>query len=318
MMRVLIIKTSSLGDVIHTLPALTDTKKNHPMIQFDWVVEKSFSEIPRWHNAVNKIIPVELRRWRKNIVSTFKNGEWQKFIHELRQENYDFVIDAQGLVKSGLLTFLSRGYKCGYDWHSAWEPLACLTYNARFRVAPEQHAIDRIRQLFSQALHYGLPEMIPDYGIDKTNLTAPRHDNYLMFLHGTTRDDKCWPEHSWQALIQQVKDKNYRVLLPWGNEVEYTRAKKLAENNPHVEVLPKSSLTELASLLAHAKAVVAVDTGLGHLSAALNTPTISLYGATDPKLIGAIGQNQIHCRANSMRELSVNDVWEKLFTIHSW
>lgn len=272
MMRVLVIKTSSLGDVIHTLPALTDAKKNHPMIQFDWVVEKSFAEIPRWHSAVNNVIPVELRRWRKNIVSSVKNGEWQKFIRELRRENYDFVIDAQGLIKSGLITLLSRGYKCGYDWHSAWEPLACLTYNARFRVAPEQHAIDRIRQLFAQTLHYGLPETTPDYGIDHTKLaTSKRHDPYVVFLHGTTRDDKCWPEHAWQELIQKMRSTSYRVLLPWGNQTEQLRANKLAENNPHVEVLPKSSLTELASLLAHAKAVVAVDTGLGHLSAALNT-----------------------------------------------
>lgn len=314
MTRALIIKTSSLGDVIHTLPALTDAKSKFPDITFDWVVEKSFAEIPRWHSAVNKVIPIELRRWRKNILKAIKSGEWQAFYRQLREEKYDVVIDAQGLIKSGFLTFLSVGHnKSGYDWHSAWEPLACITYNKRYAVNPNQHAIDRIRQLFAQALHYDLPNTIPDYGIDpKKLIAATRHDQYVIFLHGTTREDKYWPEAYWLELINKFRNTPYRILLPWGNQAEHDRAKKLAENNAHVDVLPKSSLSELAILLTNAKMVVAVDTGLGHLSAALNIPTVSLYGATDPQLIGAIGRNQLHCKTNSMSELLVNDVWQQL------
>lgn len=306
-MRVLIIKTSSLGDVIHTLPALTDAGKNLSQITFDWVLEPAFAEIPRFHGLVNKIIPVSLRRWRKNIVKTLKNHEWQNFYATLREDKYDLVIDAQGLIKSGFLTYFTRGTKCGYDRHSAWEPLACLAYDEKYKVDPCLHAITRIRQLFAQALNYPIAESTAeiDYNIsiNADDSNAFRKTDYAVFLHGTTREDKYWPEKHWMKLIDLLKTKHIKILLPWGNDVEKNRAERLADSQLHVEVLPKLSLTALANLLSHSKINIAVDSGLGHLAAALNAPTISLYGPTDPDLIGTKGKNQIHLKADRMENI---------------
>jgi len=313
-MRVLIIKTSSLGDVVHTLPALTDAKNAIPNISFDWVVEPAFADIPAFHPAVQKIIPVALRKWRKHIFQSLKNHEWQNFYSALRAEKYDFVIDAQGLIKSGFLTFLSRGTKCGYDKHSAWEPLACLSYDKKFNVDPNQHAITRIRKLFSQALNYPLPSTPPDYDLSLSfspHLNYPEK-SYCVFLHGTTRDDKCWPEKHWSKLIELLKKSSLTILLPWGNDEEKKRAEKLALNQSHVIVLPKSSIKELANLLYYSKFNIAVDTGLGHLSAALGTPTLSLYGPTDPALIGAIGKHQVHLKAEILASITPKEVREKI------
>lgn len=296
-MRILIIKTSSMGDIIHTLPALTDAGKIYPDIKFDWVVEESFAEIPTWHPLVNKVIPVALRRWRKNIWQAIRSGEWQKFYRELRAEKYDYVIDAQGLIKSGFITFFTRGLKCGYDRHSVWEPLACLTYQNTASVNPEQHAVDRVRQLFAKILKYELTEKTPHYGIDLNRLPTPTQENeYVVFLHGTTWSTKHWPENYWAALLKQVNNAGYKVLLLWGNQIEQERATRLAQNNI-AQVMPKLKLAEIATLIAHAKAIVAVDTGLGHLAAALHAPTISLYGPTNSALTGTMGPNQIHISA---------------------
>lgn len=303
-MRVLIIKMSSLGDIVHTLPALTDAKKNNPDIIFDWVVEPSFAEIPRFHGTVKKIIPAPIRKWRKNIIQTLKNAELEEFYKLLKSEKYDAVIDAQGLIKSALVSFFSKGPRYGYDRNSIREPLASFLYNKNFNISRDQHAITRIRKLFAQALNYNFADTIPDYGITKNNFSQT-HQNYCVLLHGTTRDDKCWPETHWEKLITLLHQKypDLKILLPWGNKNEKTRAEKLAKDYSYVEVLPKLNLTELAGLLLYSNFNIAVDTGLGHLSAALDAKTISLYGPTDPKLIGTMGKNQIHIKRNNMASI---------------
>ncbi|HEV2613354.1 MAG TPA: lipopolysaccharide heptosyltransferase I [Gammaproteobacteria bacterium] len=310
-MRVLVIKMSSLGDVIHTLPALTDARKQNPDIQFDWVVEPAFSEIPRFHPSVKKIIPAPVRKWRKNIIQTLKNAELESFYKNLKSEKYDAVIDAQGLIKSSVISLFSKGTRYGYDRNSIREPLASFLYNKSFNISWDLHAIPRIRKLFAQSLNYNFSDEIPDYGINKANFIQLRQ-NYCVLLHGTTRDDKCWPEEHWAKLIELLKPKELKILLPWGNTEEKSRAERLAENNSHVEVLPKSTLTELASILLHSNFNIAVDTGLGHLSAALDAPTISLYGPTDPKLIGTIGKNQIHIKRDDMKNIQPEMILDAL------
>lgn len=301
-MKVLIIKTSSLGDVIHTLPALTDAGQAINTIHFDWVVEQSFAEVPRWHPLVNKVIPVSLRRWRKQPWQALRSGEWQTFYRQLKSEKYDFIIDAQSLIKSAFLTYLAKGKRCGLNWQSAWEPLASLAYQHKYAVEPEQHAVVRVRQLFSQALNYPLPNTIADYGIDRKQLIQTANvtdvtDNYLVFLHGTTWPTKHWPENYWQQLAKQVVAAGFNIKIPWGNAVEHERAQRIAQNLPQIQVLPKLNLAGVASVLAGAKACVAVDTGLGHLAAALKVPTLSLYGPTNPLLTGTMGAFQHHLTA---------------------
>ncbi|CAM6482487.1 lipopolysaccharide heptosyltransferase RfaC [Citrobacter sedlakii] len=312
-MRVLIVKTSSMGDVLHTLPALTDAQQAIPGIQFDWVVEEGFAQIPSWHSAVNRVIPVAIRRWRKAWFSASVKAERNAFREAVQAERYDAVIDAQGLVKSAaLVTRLAHGVKHGMDWQSAREPLAALFYHRRHHIARQQHAVERTRELFAKSLNYSKPSSQGDYAIARHFLTSEQDpaQPYAVFLHATTRDDKHWPEANWRALIGLLADNEISIKLPWGAPHEEARARRLAEGFAHVEVLPRMSLEEVARVLAGAKYVVSVDTGLSHLTAALDRPNITLYGPTDPGLIGGYGKNQIACRSpeNNLAKLDAHTV----------
>lgn len=293
-MRVLIIKTSSLGDVIHTLPALTDAAHAIPDIRFDWVVEEGFAEIPSWHPAVDQVIPVAIRRWRKNLWQTIKSGEWKAFKQRVRERKYDLVIDAQGLFKSAWLTRYVKAPVAGLDRYSAREGWASRFYDRRLSVATGQHAVERVRQLFAMALAYDLPEGIGNYGLDLDRLQLPPAAPYVVFLHGTTWATKHWPEAYWRELAERMGRRKLEVRLPWGNPAEKARAERIAQGLNNCQVLPKLNLAGVARVLAAAKACVAVDTGLGHLAAALDVPTISLFGPTNPGLTGAYGRTQIH------------------------
>lgn len=302
-MKVLIIKMSSLGDIIHTLPALTDAARALDNIQFDWVVETAFQDIPRWHPKVRRVIPIALRHWRKNIKRTLKTGEFKQFIQQLRAEEYDLIIDAQGLIKSAAVAFCARGQRVGLDKKSAREPLASLLYQQTISADKEQHAVEKVRELFAKALKYPRPAYPVDYGIDISQLTTlislPRRP-YIMFLHGTTWATKHWPESYWCALAKKASQKGVQVLLTWGNELEKIRAQKIvaycqAQRLTVIPyMLPKLSLNEITYVIANAQATVAVDTGLGHIAAMMNVPTLSLYGPTFPAFTGAYGQQQQH------------------------
>ena len=301
-MRVLIVKTSSMGDVLHTLPALTDAQQAIPGIQFDWVVEEGFAQIPSWHAAVDRVIPVANRRWRKAWFSAPIKAEPKAIRDAVRLQQYDAIIDAQGLVKSAaLVTRLARGVKHGMDWSTAREPLASLFYNRKHHIAKQQHAVERTRELFAKSLGYAKPQSQGDYAIAQHFVNECNADTgqYAVFLHATTRDDKHWPEANWRELIELLNNTGIRIKLPWGAPHEEERAKRLAEGFPYVDVLPRMSLEEVAHILAGAKFVVSVDTGLSHLTAALDRPNITLYGPTDPGLIGGYGKNQYTQQSHS-------------------
>ncbi|MDU5782439.1 MAG: lipopolysaccharide heptosyltransferase RfaC [Pantoea sp.] len=319
-MHVLIVKTSSMGDVLHTLPALTDAMQAIPGIRFDWVVEENFAQIPSWHPAVDKVLPVAIRRWRKHWFGSQQREERVRFKRDLQSRQYDVVIDAQGLIKSAaLVTRLARGVKHGQDSRSAREPFASWWYDQRHEIDKKQHAVERTRELFAKSLGYEKPQTQGDYAIaahfmgDVPQDIAP----YLVFLHATTRDNKHWPESHWRELIGLLQHSGLHIKLPWGAEHEHQRAQRLAEGFDYVEVLPKLTLEAIARELAGAKAVVSVDTGLSHLTAALDRPNITLYGPTDPGLIGGYGQNQqALCppQGNSMSDISAQAVAERLET----
>lgn len=301
-MRVLIVKTSSMGDVLHTLPALTDAMRAIPGIRFDWVVEEGFAQIPSWHEAVDRVIPVAIRRWRKAWFSAPIKAERKDFRDAVQSVKYDAIIDAQGLVKSAaLVTRLAHGIKHGMDWQTAREPLASLFYNRRHHIAKQQHAVERTRELFAKSLGYVKPESQGDYAIAQHFLSESTPDGtpYCVFLHATTRDDKHWPESHWRELIGLLQESGLRIKLPWGAPHEEARAQRLAQGFDYVDVLPRLSLEKIAHVLAEAKFVVSVDTGLSHLTAALDRPNITLYGPTDPGLIGGYGKNQVACCSES-------------------
>ena len=292
-MRVLVVKTSSLGDIIHTLPALTDAAAAIPGIRFDWMVEESFVEVPAWHPSVENVIPVAIRRWRKNPLKAWRSGEWRQFKQHVSRERYDLVIDAQGLLKSAFLTRYVKAAVAGLDKDSARESAAARFYDQQVAVAKGQPAVERTRQLFALALGYDLPEQKGHYNLA---FTANR-ENHIVLLHGTTWASKHWPEAYWQQLARQLVGNGFRVLVPWGSKLEKDRATAIAADSG-AEVLPRMSLTELAQMLNNSAGCIAVDTGLGHLAAAVGVPTVALFGATNSELTGFYGENQLPLQAN--------------------
>ncbi len=303
-MRVLLIKTSSMGDVIHALPALTDALRAILGIRFDWVVEEAFQEIPAWHPAVANVIPVALRRWRKSPLKAIVSGEWRRFKQALRKEHYDPILDSQGLLKSAWLASKAKGLRVGFDKASARESIAARLYAKTFAVARDQHAIARQRELFAKALGYAQPMTEPDSALSvrwRPDMAQP----YVVFLHGTSWSSKEWPEAYWVGLAKLARAHGYRVKLVWGNETERGRAERIAREGD-ASVLPHRSLGEIAEELSGSAAVVGVDSGLAHLTAALGVPAITLYGATDPVKTGALGvrQRNIQGRADCLPCLS--------------
>jgi heptosyltransferase I len=293
-MRVLIIKMSSMGDVLHTLPALTDAKNNIQNIVFDWLVEPGFSEIPSWHPMVENIIPLPIRNWNsKGILQAIK---------QMRYRKYDLVIDAQGLCKSAIMSMLAKSKStAGLNKFSAREPIASYFYVNKIETSWEKHAVTRIRELFASSLGYAIPNTVADYGIKLKNLELPSEyvveTPYVMLLHGTTWETKHWPEKYWIDLALKLQSHGLYTCATWSNDEQLLRVQKIAAQVTNFKILPRVNLNQAAIILKQAKAAVAVDTGFGHLAAALETPLVSIYGATDPIKIGTVGKNQIHLTA---------------------
>lgn len=289
-MRILLVKTSSLGDVIHNLPVVSDIRRHLPDAAIDWCVEESFAAIPSLHPGVGAAIPVALRHWRKALFTAQTWREINAFRAEVGAVAYDAIVDTQGLLKSALIAGRALGPVSGYAPDSAREPLAARFYDRRFSVSTNEHAVVRNRQLAAAALGYMLDDA-PDYGI-----VAPAvafdwlpPGPYVVLLSATSREDKLWPEAHWIALGAQLQALGYRAVLPGGNPVERERANRLAAAIPQAVAAPPMTIGELAALLAGARAAIGVDTGLSHLAVALKTPTVALYTATDPGLTGVLG-----------------------------
>lgn len=305
--KILIIKTSSLGDVVHMLPAITDANHQQADLIIDWVVEENFAEVPAWHPSIRNILPIAVRRWRKHLFSKETWQEISQFRQRLQQEHYDAIIDTQGLLKSALIAMQAHGKRYGYDHHSSREPLASLSYQQGFSVAKQRHAITRNRLLMAHALGYSIESLPLDHGIAHSHYPLPSMTlppRYVVALHGTSRVDKEWPETHWQTLISTLAQHGISTLLPWGNVREQQRAERLAQTVPgSVQVLPRCRLGELAAILQQALGVIGMDTGLMHIAAALDKPGLALYPVTQPALTGVQG-NSHPAQATLLENLS--------------
>ncbi len=288
-MRILLIKMSSMGDIFHTFPAITDLKQAHPEARIDWVVEEGFAEIAAWHPAIERVIPVGLRRWLK----ARNAAAWHEFINwrtALRTQHYDLVIDAQGLLKSALIARCARSHRFeGYSKRSAREMVAALLYNRRHRVSQDQHAVERSRQLFGQILDYTPPPRL-NFGINQNFTKVAKNPRKLVFIIGTSWVTKLWASSHWQALACQAVEQGFSVDIIWGSDSERTMADEIITACPSASRPPQRlSITTIAEKLVGAAGVVGLDTGFSHLAGALETPTIALYGATSPTKVGLIG-----------------------------
>ena len=298
-MKLLLVKTSSLGDIVHAFPALSDAQGRIEGLVCDWLVEETYADLPAWHPAVRHVIPVAMRGWRR--------PPWLQhlpaiasFVRRLRRERYDLVLDAQGLLKSAVLARLARGHRAGPSADSAREPLAARLYDQTITLPAGGHAIDRNRSLFAAALHYDLPEPL-DYGLRLPGAGEwedPAGDPYMVFIPGTTWPSKRWPARHWRDLAQAATAAGWRVRVVSGTPAEGEAARAICEGLPDAEAPAAMSIPELARVLHGARAVVSVDSGPGHLAAAVGTPGVSIYGATDPALTGIRGTAQRHLSAD--------------------
>jgi len=290
-----LVKTSSLGDVVHNLPVVSDLRAIFPEVIIDWVVEEALSAIPRLHPAVRRVIPLGLRRWRKALLSAQSWREMAAFRQALQEEAYDLVLDTQGLIKSGWVARLARlaerGRRCGYGAEAAREALAARFYDAGFAIPKNLHAVERNRWLAAAALDY-VADMPLDYGIAgrMAGAAAPSwlpELAYVVLFTATSSDDKLWPEQDWRRLAARLAQRGLTCILPAGTDAERQRATRLAQGMSLARVAPALGIAEIAGLCAGARLVVGLDTGLTHLAVALERPTLALFSGTDPQLTGA-------------------------------
>jgi len=289
-MRILLVKTSSLGDVIHNLPVVSDLRRSFPDALIDWCVEESFADIPGLHPDVSEVIPVAVRRWRKALGQRATWREIGEFKARIGQTVYDAVLDTQGLIKSGLIAWLAKGPHYGYAAEVAREPLAARFYDESFVIPPNVHAVERNRWLAAAA--FDTPVDLPlDYGLVTPDADIPwlACSRHAVLLTATSRDDKLWDEGSWILVAQSLIRNGLTPVFPSGNAEERQRAERIAAAVAGAIVAPRLALRELAALIGRAALAIGVDTGLAHLAAALRVPTIALFITTDSALTGVYG-----------------------------
>ncbi|MFO1395822.1 MAG: lipopolysaccharide heptosyltransferase I [Burkholderiales bacterium] len=286
MRALLVIRPSSLGDIVHSLSLVSDVAAQRPDFAVDWVAEEGFVPLVRLDARVRHVIPVAFRRWRGAPLARGTWHEFADFRHALRAQRYDCIIDLQEQVKGALIARLARGRRHGFDRHSIREPIATALHDTHHRIERAQHFIDKARALAGAALGYvpgGPPRW--QWSLPAPPPTMPA-ERYALLFHGTSRADKQWPEAHWRALIAHLSTAGIRSLLPWGSEEERARSVRLAAGAARADVPPRQDLPALAALARHAELVVGVDTGLTHLSAAIGTPTVAIFTTTDAALAG--------------------------------
>jgi len=313
MANILFIKTSSLGDVVHHMPALTDARKAHPDATFSWLVEEAFAPLVRLHPAIDTVIPVASRRWRKSLYAPATIAEIRASFRDIRAQRYDEIVDTQGLLRTAILTRAARGMRHGYDASSVREPLASLFYDVRHRVERDMHAVERNRILSGLALGYA-PDEAPDFGLDRARIGKDSTSRYGLLLHATARREKQWPDADWIAFAKLFAQR-FELLIPWGTEAERARSEYIAAAVPGTRVPDRAPLDQVAKLIAGAQFVVGVDTGLLHLAAALGVPVVAIFAGSKPALTGPMGRGRLSILGDDGKPPSVDAVVEAVETI---
>jgi heptosyltransferase-1 len=285
-LNILLVRVSSLGDVLHNLPMVADILRHYPDANIDWVVEEGYVSLVRMNPHVRRILPFALRRWRKGLRDAAVRAEIKSFFRTLREERYDYVFDTQGLLKTGIIMGAARTAPGGHKFglangtdDSGYEGLSRIFHSHSVRIEPRTHAVARGRMVAAQALGYQV-DSAPDFGLPAPDSAAARpsflpREDYAVFFHGTARDAKKWPASNWIETGTALAP--MPVLLPWGSPKEKEEAEALAAALPNARVLPKLSMTEAVTLARHASLAIGVDTGLTHIAAAFVRPTVEIY-----------------------------------------
>ena len=316
-LRVLVVKLSSLGDVVHTLPAAMDIQANLPTAQIDWVVEPSFAPIVKACAAVHRVIACDLRHWRKNIWSQATRLAWRAFLAELHQERYDAIIDLQGLTKSALVSWLARTSHKGKRYAmanatdgSAYERPTRWVADMAIDLEQHIHALTRGRVVCASALKYEVPPTLR-YGLN-AGQSIHNDKKTVVFVHGTSRADKEWPLANWHELGLRLSNTGYQIVLPHGNEEERLRSVAMVEMIPNALVWPRMSIDNLMQAMAPTAGVIGVDSGLSHIAVALNLPHVQIYNFDTAWRTGPIGSVNEKTRQRSVVDFptpSVDAVW---------
>jgi heptosyltransferase-1 len=309
MADILFVKTSSLGDVIHHMPALTEARLRLPNARYTWVVEQQFAPLVRLHPAVDEVIPVGSRQWRRAPLARATWREIAVFSRVLRARRYDEIVDTQGLLRSALIARHARGRRHGYDRRSIRESPAAALYDVRHAVAREPHAIDRNRMLTALSLGY-LPDDHIDFGLVRATLARP--GDYGVLFHATARREKEWPVELWIALARELGARGVPLVVPWGTPAEKRRSEAIAAAVPGVRVPDRVPLDVMARLVAGAAFVVGVDTGLMHLAAALGVPLVAIFLNSKPNLTGPMGPGPTAVVDGRLRQPTVAAVLDAL------
>jgi heptosyltransferase-1 len=292
-MQVLIVKTSSMGDVVHALPAISDMAQAIPGIQIDWLVEKSFAAIPAQHQSVRRVISLQWRKWRKSLRQPETRAALRAWRTDMTRTQYDLVIDMQGLVKSAAFACFAHGPRGGYDRQSIREPLAALFYKHSARVSCDLHAVDRCRSLAAQLLNYPVPDTPPDFGLRSEGRPwTPGEGPFAVLIPCASRPEKLWPQASWVAIAQSLRGKGMEVAVMWGSPEEQKLAQNIA-SKAGAHVPPFLTVAQVSDTLAKAEVVVGLDTGMSHIAAAHGRPTVGIYCDHEPGLAGLRGSGPV-------------------------
>ncbi len=312
MTQVLLVRMSSLGDVLHTFPAVTDLRRERPQAVLHWAVEEAYVPLVRLHPGVARVVPVALRRWRRRL---FARASWQELKAlraALAEPPFDAILDTQGLLKSAFVAKMAHGPVHGFGARTAREPLASRFYDFRYDFAPAEHKVERYREVAARALGYARRGE-PDYGIAAPARPgfAPSGD-YCVLLHATARDAKLWREDAWREIARALGARGLACVLPWGNDVERARSERIAAGFAHAIVPPRMSIPEAAGLIGNARAALGVDTGLMHLAAALRVPVVGIFCDSEPLDARPVGQGRTAFRGGIGKPPSVREVLEAL------
>src|SRR6185312_13001200 len=279
MTEILFIKTSSMGDVLHQMPAITEAKRHFPNARITWVVDEMYAPLAALHPSVDEIITIAQRRWRKQVFSAQAWREFFAAVRKLRARSFDKIVDTQGLIRTGLMGKLARGEHHGYDTQSIREPFAAKFYDINHKVGWDLHVIARNRTLTARALGYEV-EGAPDYGFDRAKIKPSASGKYAIIFHATAKTKKEWPEERWIEVGRELSQRGLEVVLPWGNDVERARSERIAKQISHARVPDRVPIMDVAKLIAGAKIVCGVDTGFLHIAAALGVPVVAVFTIT--------------------------------------
>ncbi len=294
---VLVVRPSSLGDIVYALAITADIRRHRPDLAIDWVVERAFAALLGLCPDLRRVIPIALRGWRRAPFASVTWREIRAFRRNVKVDRYSAILDLQEQVKGALIARTARGRRHGFDRRSAREPIATLAHDVHHRVPRNAHFVMRCRMLAAAALGYAI-DTPPRWRIVAPPSAPAMPDRpYAVVLHATSRAEKLWPEENWRALIAHLSRAGFATVLPWGSADEEARSRRLADGHADAVVPPWLSLPDAAATLARAHVVVGIDTGFTHLAAALGTPTVALFLATDPIVHG------VACAGEHARDL---------------